>query len=60
MWCRMSNALVTYALRAVRTAVAAWLATQMAGNVWWTPIIVALGKALRDRFPGTIEKWLPI
>ena len=56
----MSNALVTYALRAVRTAVAAWLATQMAGNVWWTPVIVALGKALRDRFPGTIEKWLPI
>ena len=56
----MSNALVTYVLRAVRTAAAAWLATQVGNNIWWTPVIVTLGKVLRDRFPGKIEKWLPI
>ena len=56
----MSKALVTYIMRAVRTAAAAWIATQVANNIWWTPAIVALGKALRDRFPGKIEQWLPI
>ena len=56
----MSNILLTYVLRAVRTSVAAWLATQIGHNLWWTPIIVTAGKVLRDRFPGTIEKWLPI
>lgn len=56
----MSSAIVTYLLRGLRTAAAAWLATQVGDNVWWTPVIVALGKALRDRFPGAIEKWLPI
>ena len=56
----MSSALVTYILRALRTAVATWLATQVGNNIWWTPVVVALGKVLRDRFPGTIEKWLPI
>ena len=56
----MSSALVTYIMRAVRTAAATWLASQLAGNVWWAPVIIALGKALRDRFPGKIERWLPI
>ena len=48
----MSSAIVTYVLRALRTAVAAWLATQVGHNVWWTPLIVTAGKVLRDRFPG--------
>ena len=51
---------VTYAMRAIRTAVATWLAAQVANNIWWTPVIVALGKALRDKFGGAVEKWLPL
>ena len=56
----MSNLITTYVLRALRTAVATYLAQAVAGNVWYAPVIVAAGKALRDRFPGTIERWLPI
>ena len=56
----MSSAIGTYLMRAVRAAVATWLATQVGHNVWYTPIIIAAGKALRDRFPGTVERWLPI
>ena len=56
----MGNALVTYLLRAVRTAVATYLATAIGHNLWWTPVVVALGKVLRDRFPGVVEKYLPI
>ncbi len=39
---------------------AVWLAAQVAGSVWYAPVIVAAGKALRDRFPGKLEQWLPI
>lgn len=56
----MSNLVFTYFMRGLRAAVATWLATAVANQVWYTPIIIAAGKALRDRFPGTIERYLPI
>ena len=56
----MSNFIVVYIMRAVRAAVATWLASAVANNIWYAPIIIAVGKALRDRFPGAVEKWLPI
>ena len=56
----MNQAIVTYVMRALRTAVAAWVATRVAHNVWWAPVVVVLGKVLRDRFPGKVEQWLPI
>ena len=55
----MSN-IGVYVLRAVRAAVAVWFSTQVGHNVWYAPIVLAAGKALRDRFPGTVERWLPI
>ena len=56
----MNKVLVVYVMRALRAAVATWFATQVAGSAWYTPVIIAVGKALRDRFPGVVEKWLPI
>lgn len=46
--------------RAVRAAVAIWLSTKVAQNVWYAPIILAAGKAIRDKFPGKATDWLPI
>lgn len=56
----MNKTIQTLVMRAVRAAVATWFASQVAQNVWYTPVIIAVGKALRDRFPGVIEQWLPI
>lgn len=56
----MSQAIITYLLRGIRAAVATYLASAVGHNVWWAPVIIAVGKALRDRFPGVVEKWLPI
>lgn len=53
----MNKLLVAAGLRALRVAVATWLATQVAHNIWYAPVIVAAGKALRDQFPGKFE-WL--
>lgn len=59
----MSNilikALAPAVIRGVRTSIAVWLATQIAGNVWWAPVALALSKVLRDKYPGKFE-WLPI
>ena len=55
------NKLITSTVwRAIRGAVAVWLSTQVANNVWFVPIILAAGKALREKFPGKLTDLLPI
>ena len=56
----MSKLLNSVIWRAIRGAVAVWLSTQVANNVWFTPIILAVGKALREKFPGKLTDILPI
>ena len=52
--------------RAIRSSVALglaswWAATQLDPRwVWLTPVLLALGKALREKFPGKRTDWLPI
>ena len=55
----MNRLLIATLMRAVRSAVAVWIASQVANNVWYAPIILAASKALRDKFPGKLE-WLPV
>ena len=56
----MSKLLNSVVWRAVRSALAIWVASAVAHNVWYAPVILAVGKALREKFPGKVTDWLPI
>ena len=53
------NAVKGSLLRALRSAVAIFLADAVAGQIWYAPIILAVSKALRVKFPQWTG-WLPV
>ena len=58
----MKNAIIWRFIRgAVATAITGFLVKAQANPdlVWLIPVILAAGKALRDKFPKTLG-WLPI
>ena len=62
----MSKLLNSVIWRAVRGSVSLWLANWWAVSqanpnlIWLTPVFLAIGKALRDKFPGKLTDLLPI
>lgn len=55
----MSKLLISALIRAARSAIAVWVASTYAQNIWYAPVLLAVGKAIRDKFPGKAD-WLPI
>ena len=54
------NVILTAAVwRALRAVIAGWIASTYAHNIWYAPVILAVAKALRDKYPGKFE-WLPV
>ncbi len=62
----MDKILLATLWRAIRGSVSLFIANWLAnaqGNqnlVWLTPALLALGKGIRDKWPGKATDWLPI